>query len=278
MRLVLEHRPSGLLIGRACQAVGLSRSSFYACQKSGPREFELDSEVARVCERYSSYGYRRATHQLKAEGLEVGVKAVRSSMKRLGLLAKRRYRKKRTTFPVPVDAQNLLQTEPILAPRTAFGADATWIPFGHGQGIYMAVVLDLFTRQALGYALGTKLDSKLTAAALAKAVRRGLPKPGWLHHSDRGSTYASEEYRACVSAASGRSSFSSPGKPQQNGIVESFFKTLKHEELLRNEYQDPNAIVMAIETFIRFYNGQRLHSSLGYKAPDQFAQAIHLTS
>jgi transposase InsO family protein len=196
-------------------------------------------------------------------------------MKRLGLLAKKRYRKRRTTFPVAIDAQNLLLGESVSSPGTAFAADATWIPFGQGRGLYMAVVLDLFTRQALGYSLGTKLDSKLTAVALAKAVRHGLPKPGWAHHSDRGSTYASQEYRACVSAASGRSSFTSPGKPQQNGAVESFFKTLKHEEILRNEYTDPAQLVKAVEKFICFYNSQRLHSSLGYKAPDQFAEAIH---
>jgi putative transposase len=275
MKLVLERRPTGLLVSRACAAVGLSRSSFYACLRSEPKTFELDPEVARVCESYPCYGYRRSAHQLRAEGFEVGVKAVRSSMKRQGLLAKRRIQKKRTTFPVAIDAENLLLGLTVCAPGAVLAADATWIPFGRGRGLYMAVVLDLFTRQALGYALGTRLDSKLTADALAKAVKRSLPRPGWVHHSDRGSTYASNEYRACVSAASGRCSFTSPGKPQQNGAVESFFKTIKHEELLRNEYDDPAALVKAVETFIRFYNGSRLHSSLGYKAPDQFAEAIH---
>jgi putative transposase len=196
-------------------------------------------------------------------------------MARRGLLARRRYRKKRTTFPVAIDAQNLLLTETITAPGMAFVADATWIPFGKGRGLYMAVVLDLFTRQALGYALGIRLDSKLTAIALAKAVRRRRPQPGWIHHSDRGATYASQEYRACVNSISGRSSFTSPGKPQQNGVAESFFKTLKHEELLRNEYPDPASVIEAVKAFICFYNRQRLHSSLGYKAPDQFAEAIH---
>lgn len=274
MRLVLEYRPAGLLLSRACAAVGLSRSSFYAIRGSEPRAFALDNEVVRVCERYPCYGYRRTTHQLRSEGFAVGFKAVRSAMARRGLLARKRYRKKRTTFPVAIDAQNLLLTEAVTGPGMVFVADATWIPFGKGRGLYMAVVLDLFTRQALGYALGTRLDSKLTAIALAKAVRQRLPRPGWVHHSDRGSTYASEQYRACVSSVSGRSSFTSPGKPQQNGVAESFFKTLKHEELLRNEYLDPASLVEAVEAFIRFYNQHRLHSSLDYKAPDQFAEAI----
>src|SRR5690349_4095896 len=114
--LVLEHRPSGLLIGRACAAVGLSRSSFYAMRSSEPRSFTLDREVVQVCERYPCYGYRRIAHQLGLEGFSVGVKAVRSAMGRHGLLARRRYPKKRTTFPVAIDAQNLLLTEAITAP------------------------------------------------------------------------------------------------------------------------------------------------------------------
>ena len=171
MSLVLVHRPEGLLLARACAAVGLSRSTFYACAGSPPRAFSLDSEVARVCEKFPCYGYRRTAHQLRAEGLQTGVKAVRSAMKRQGLLAKKRLRKRRTTFPVPVDAENLLLTGPAVAPRTVLAADATWIPFGRGRGLYMAVVLDLFTRQALGYSLGTRLDTRLTALALAKAVR-----------------------------------------------------------------------------------------------------------
>ncbi len=274
MKLVLDHRPAKLLVSRACAAVGLSRSSFYACQKSVPRVVDLDSEVARVCQHFSFYGYRRTTYQLRSEGFCVGITAVRSSMRRLGLLAKKKHRKKRTTFPVPVDAQNLLLGTVVNRPRTVLAADATWIALGKGEGLYMAVVLDIFTRQMLGYALGTRLDSRLTATALAKAIRQGRLQPGWIHHSDRGSTYASEEYRACVRAASGLSSFSSPGKPQQNGVVESFFKTLKHEEILRNEYADPASLINAIEVFICFYNEKRLHSSLGYKAPNQFAKAI----
>lgn len=257
--------------------VGLSRSSFYACQQPSQRPIALDKLVASVCARFSTYGYRRAASQLNDEGVLVGVKAVRSSMNRQGLLAKRRYPKKRTTFPVPIDAQNLLLTERATAPGTVLGVDATWIPFGYRRGIYMAVVLDLFTRQVLGYSLGTRLNSKLTASALAKAIRMARPKKGWIHHSDRGSTYASIEYRACVSATSGRCSFSDPGKPQQNAFVESFFKTFKYEEIYRNEYPDPETLVKAIDDYVCFYNGLRLHSSLGYKAPDKFAHALQLT-
>lgn len=182
-------------------------------------------------------------------------------------------RRKRTTVPVPVDPANLLAAEPATAPRRVLAVDASWIPLGEGRGLYLAAVLDLFTRQALGLALGTRLDTKLTLAALAKALARGMPEAGWIHHSDRGSTYASEEYRRCVAAVAGRSSFTKPGSPQQNGAMESFFKTLKAEETSRNEHASPADAVRAVERFVDFYNKERLHSSLGYESPDRYERA-----
>lgn len=274
MNLVLKHRPKGLLVSRACRAVGLPRSSFYSCASSPAREHRLDSDVGRICAQFPFYGYRRASSQLNAEGCPAGPKAVRASMKRLGLSAKRRLPRRRTTCPVPVDAENLLSGLRISSAGVAMGSDATWLPFGSGRGLYLAVVLDLFTRQVLGYSLGTRLNAQLAVQALARAVGKALPKPGWVHHSDRGSTYASSEYRICVAAASGRMSFAQAGKPWQNGIVESFFKTLKYEQINRNEYPDPASLVESVHAFVRFYNEQRLHSGIGNKAPDQFAQEV----
>jgi putative transposase len=274
VNLILTHRPEGLAICRTCSLLELSRSSFYALVNAPPRVHSHDEAVEKVCARYTTYGYRRVTAQLRHEGSVAGVKAVRLAMRRLGLLGQRKRRQKRTTVPVPVDAENLLISEPASGPRRVFAADATWIPLGKGRGLYLAVVLDLFTRQALGCALGTRLDTELTLNALSKALGKGFPSPDWIHHSDRGSTYASEGYRRCILSASGRSSFTKPGKPQQNGAVESFFKTLKHEEFGRNEYETPAAMIEALENFIRYYNQERLHSSLGYIAPDQFAEKL----
>lgn len=272
-RLIQAHRPPGLSVARACAALGLARSSFYALVGRPPKERPLDARVEEACLRFEACGYRRVAAQLRREGLDVGRKAVRASMRRLGLLARTRPRRKRTTVPVPVDAANLLAAEPATAPRRVLAVDASWIPLGEGRGLYLAAVLDLFTRQALGLALGTRLDTRLTLAALAKALARGMPEAGWIHHSDRGSTYASEEYRRCVAAVEGRSSFTKPGGPQQNGAMESFFKTLKAEETSRNEYASPADAVRAVERFVDFYNKERLHSSLGYESPDRYERA-----
>ena len=240
-RLIQAHRPPGLSVARACAALGLARSRFYALVGRPPKERPLDARVEETCLRFEAYGYRRVAAQLRREGLAVGRKAVRASMRRLGLLARTKPRRKRTTVPVPVpvDAANLLAAEPATAPRRVLAVDASGIPLGEGRGLYLAAVLDLFTRQALGLSLGTRLDTRLTLAALAKALARGMPEAGWIHHSDRGSTDASEEYRRCVAAVGGRSSFTKPGSPQQNGAMESLFKTLKAEETSRNEYASP---------------------------------------
>jgi putative transposase len=273
MRLVLMHRPKGLLIARACKLVQLSRSTFYDAQGRNYKHMETDSQIERVCEEFPCYGYRRTTHQLKAQGISVGFKRVRKAMRRMGLLAKRRFPRRRTTVPVPVDAQNLLLEYEPQKDQTIFVADATWLPFGSkGQGLYLAVVLDLFTRRALGYKFDVTLDSKLTVNALAMAVKKQLPEQNWIHHSDRGATYASEAYRQCIAAVGGRSSFTAPGSPTQNGAMESFFKTLKHEEIYRNEYTTPQELIEGVLQYMEFYNHTRLHSSLGYKAPNQFAR------
>jgi putative transposase len=274
MKLIQRHRPETLSLSRACQLVELPRSTYYAQAEMPDKVFAQDEHVEAFCHRYSSYGYRRIKHQLQAEGYCIGTGAVRLAMQRLGLRAKKKRPSVRTTFSVPVETGNLLTTPS--GPGQILVADATWIAMGKGRGLFLAVVMDLYTRQILGHAFGTRLDTTLTLNALAQAMQTKHPNATWLHHSDRGSTYVSQSYRGCVMTAGGSLSFTKPGKPQQNGAMESYFKTLKYEEIHRNEYPSPQNLIEAVRHFFEFYNAKRLHSSLGYQAPDQFAKGANL--
>lgn len=273
--LIKQHRPKALTLARACELLKLSRSAYYY-QVDRPDKLHMyDAQIEAACKSCGIYGYRRIKRTLEPNGVKIGFKRVMHDMKRLGLSGGKKPKRVRTTVPVPVDAENLLLTHAPQAPGQVLAADATWVPMGGRRGLYLAVVIDLYTRQALGFAWSNRLDTKLTLKALAHALQAKEPTQNWIHHSDRGSTYASADYRMCVLSSGGTSSFTKPAKPQQNGAMESFFKTLKHEEIHRNEYSSPEHLIRAVEDYVRFYNRIRMHSSIGYEAPDQFARSYH---
>lgn len=256
-----------LSIERCCRALGVPRSMVYRHPKRSDAP-EFVGQATELLARFPSYGYRRV-----AAALGRSPKPVRTLMRRYGLNKRRRPAKKRTTFAcyVPPNA-NLLPGLAVLGPGRVFASDVTFVRLGARRWAYVALVLDIFTRQVAGWAVSARNDTSLTKDALSSMLTSRALKPGWVHHSDRGANYVAGAYRSLVSSFKGISSFSDPASPTQNAFVESFFKTFKLEEAGCEIYTDLDDLRAACKSYFQLYNAQRLHSSLGMKTPDQFYQ------
>lgn len=221
------------------------------------------------------YGYRRLTAELKRQGWEVGQRRVRRLMKEDNLLRLRKRRTKKTT-----DSSHGRQVYPNLtkgletkAPNELWGADLTYVRLGR-EFVYAAVILDLFSRRAVGWAVGPSLETELPLAALEQALEARKPEAGLIHHSDQGTQYASRKYVDKLKEKGVKISMSRKGNPYDNAFVESFMKTLKTEEVDCNEYATLAEAQAEIGGFIeRIYNRKRLHSALGYRPPTEFEEA-----
>jgi putative transposase len=256
---------SEISVQRCCRACGVPRSMVYrkARQASGGALLEA---VLGVLERFPCYGYRRV-----AWALGLTLKRTRTFMKRHGLERKQRVRSRPSgsSAYVPSDA-NLLPFLEVRGPARAFASDVTYIRVQGGRWAYLAVVLDIFTRQVVGWAISGRNDTELTKAALTMMLTSRDVIPGWVHHSDRGSNYAAGTFQELVETFDGLCSFSDPASPIQNAYVESFFKTFKLEEANSQIYTDVKDVQLATGRYLTLYNTERLHSSLGMKSPDQF--------
>jgi transposase InsO family protein len=225
-----------------------------------------------VLAHHRRYGYRRVTKDLHNRGMIINHKRVLPIMREDNLLAIR-YRK----FILTTDAQHDCQVYLNLAARmTLTGvnqlwvADITYIRL-RAEFVYLAVVIDRFSRKAVGWALDRTLAARITVAALEQAISRRQPPPGLVHHSDRGIQYACTDYVEALKASGIIPSMSRPGNPYDNAFCESFMKTLKQEEIYCNQYRDFPELSEHLEEFInRYYNRLRLHSALGYRTPEEF--------
>jgi putative transposase len=221
-----------------------------------------------------AYGYRRITAELQRRGFEVNHKRVLRLMREDNLLCLRQ-----KSFVVTTDSRHSLPVYPNLArgmaPQAAdqlWVADLTYIRL-RIEFIYLAVVLDAFSRRVIGWALGRTLEAELAVAAVRMALAQRQPAPGLIHHSDRGVQYASHAYTDLLKEHGVAISMSRKGNPYDNAACESFMKTLKYEELYRNEYRDMDEAAACIREFLeRVYNEQRLHSALGYVPPAEFEE------
>ena len=267
-----------LSIERMCQLAQVSRAGFYrSLQERQPvaEEMEVRSTIQQiVLEHRRRYGYRRVTAELRRRGMIVNHKRVSRLMREDNLLAVQP-----RAFVVTTDSKHELEVYLNLASRLKLTginqlwvADITYIRL-KTEFVYLAVILDGFSRKVVGWALERTLATRLPKAALEQAIAERQPPPGLVHHSDRGVQYASDEYVQVLQEHLMIPSMSRPANPYDNAVCESFMKTLKQEEIYCNQYRDFEELSAHLEEFIgNYYNRQRLPSALGYRTPEEFAR------
>lgn len=269
-----------LSVERMCRLAQVSRAGFYrSWQQQAPDEAEMELRAAIqqiFLEHKRRYGYRRITKELQRRGMPVNRKRVQRLMQEDNLLAVQP-----RAFRVTTDSQHELEVYLNLASKLKLTginqlwvADITYIRLRR-EFVYLAVILDAFSRKVVGWAVARTLATSLPKAALEMALATRLPGPGLVHHSDRGVQYASTEYVQVLQQHGIVPSMSRPANPYDNASCESFIKTLKHEEIYANQYRNLEHLHANIEAFIeQYYNRCRLHSSLGYRPPEEFEQTL----
>ena len=271
----------GLSIERMCELAKVSRAGFYRYLRCGwPAEEEVDLRSAVqevVLEHRWRYGYRRVTAELRSRGMLVNHKRVARIMREDNLLAFGRARplssedKDRGAVKIYL---NLPSRMKVSGPNQLWIADITYIRLKR-EFVYLAVILDVFSRKVIGWALGRTLQAKLALQALERAIENREPPPGVVHHSDQGVQYACGQYMQKLFDNQMLPSMSRPANPYDNATCESFLKTLKREEIYASPYHDFEDLKQGLEEFIEeYYNRCRLHSALGYRSPEGFENEV----
>ena len=270
----------GLTIERMVELGGVSRASFHRFGgQRAPRpdaDMDLRDAIQRVALEWPSYGRPRITAELRRRGWKVNPKRVYRLMRADNLLCVRKRK-----FVVTTDSNHSRKVYPNLAGEMVLtGIDQLWVADItsirlESEFVYLAVVSDAYSRRVIGWALERTVEDDLPLAALRKALELRQPAPGVVHHSDRGSQYASGDYRDLLKAHGCQISMSHKASPWENAGCESWVKTLKSEEVYRQEYRDLAEARASIAQFIdEVYNQKRLHSALGYRPPVEFEQVL----
>jgi putative transposase len=266
MRLAGEH-PVRLL----CRALSCPRAGLYRAPATAAAEADLRRAVERLAGTWPTYGYRRITVMLRREGRAVNGKRVRRVMAELGLQGKAPPRRVRTTDSAHAFPRypNLVEGLVVKRPEQVWVADITYVRL-RAEFVYLAVLMDVFTRCVRGWQLGRSLDGSLALTALGRALRTGTPE---VHHSDQGVQYAATGYVRQLTSRGVAISMAAVGKPEENGYAERLMRTIKEEEVALTEYQDFADARRQLGRFLdAVYNRKRIHSSLGYLTPKEFEQ------
>ena len=262
-----------------CRLLAVSRAGFYAWRRRPvARRTRQDGILAVTiaaiyAENHGRYGSPRVQMELRERGQRSGRKRIARLMRLQGLRARPKRRYRTTTdsrHGLPVSPNLLARRFAVAQPNTAWVTDMTylWTPEGW---LYLAVMIDLFSRRVVGWSMSERLDRKLALDALRMALAQRCPQPGLIHHSDRGSHYASGDYRQQLTSHGLRSSMSRRGDCWDNAVAESFFASLKLELIYQVPWRTRDEVRTALFEYIElFYNRRRRHSSLGYLSPVEF--------
>lgn len=259
---------------------GIARATFYNKSIREERllksDLELRDTIEEIHKELPGYGYRRVREHLLRDGKNVNTKRIRRVMRKFSLFScvKKMFKPRGTHTEVRIVYPNLVRGLKLKGPNQLWSTDITFIKLVD-EYVYLSAIIDVYTRKIVGWAVSRDLSHKFCLKSLDVAIKRYKPPKGIIHHSDRGVQYCCEEYVAYLLKSGFKISMSRVATPEDNAYIESFFKTLKREEIYFKEYKVFDDLKENLPKFIdEVYNTKRLHSSLGYKTPDEFESEV----